>query len=118
MRLFFSPGRSRVRVLVCLLFAALLAGCDLNLGFNPLQVDTKPTPTPAPPPTPTHPPSKPGVTLTVRLASDASTLNPWLAGEDNEARTVTGLIFGGLTRIDDHLQPQPGLADSWDISPD
>lgn len=98
-----------------LVVLVVLGGCDINI--NPFPNDNKPTPTVALP-TPTHPPSKPGGTLTIRLASDVSTLNPWLAGSDTQAQTVNGLIFEGLTRIDDHLQPQPGLASAWDVSDD
>ncbi|MDQ6695207.1 MAG: ABC transporter substrate-binding protein [Chloroflexota bacterium] len=67
-------------------------------------------------------------TLTIRLTRDISSLNPWLAsrdsspqslvGKDASSETVTSLIFSGLTRLDNHLQPQPDLAESWDVSPD
>lgn len=112
-----SPRAGRLaRPLAALLAVALLAGgCDFNI--NPAPVDNKPTPTPARP-TPTRPPSKPGETLTIRLQADVPMLNPWLAGGTAESQQVTGLIFGGLTRIDNHLQPQPGLADSWEVSGD
>jgi peptide/nickel transport system substrate-binding protein len=41
-----------------------------------------------------------------------------LAQRDPAARAVAGLLFNGLTRLDNHLQPQPDLADRWDVSPD
>jgi peptide/nickel transport system substrate-binding protein len=95
------------------LLVCVLAGCDLPRP----PVPGKPTPTLSPP-TPTHPPRPQGGTLTVRLASDVSSLNPWLAGNDAPAQAVTGMIFGGLTHLDNHLQPQPDLADRWDVSED
>src|SRR5205809_7943629 len=88
-----------------LIFVITLAGCDFDL--NP--VNTQPTPRPVPP-TPTRPPRN-GGTLTIRLTDDVKSLNPWLAGKDANAQAVTGLIFSGLTRLDNHLQPQPDLAE-------
>ena len=100
-------------LLVAALIIALLAACD---SPGP-PVETKLTPT-APPPTPTHPARPQGGTLTVRLLSDVSSLNPWLSGRDNSAQAVTKLIFGGLIRLDNHFQPQPNLAARWTVSDD
>ncbi|MEO5953128.1 MAG: ABC transporter substrate-binding protein [Chloroflexia bacterium] len=108
----------RPLLLLLLILLPILAGCD---------VDPAPTPTPTPkppPPTPTVPNRPRSGTLNIRLASDQHTdgtqwtLNPWLAGFDGNAQAVTDLIFSGLTKIDNHLQPQPDLAESWDISAD
>lgn len=105
-------------LLVLVVILPLLAGCDSEPAPTPT-----PTPQP-PPPTPTIPNRPRSGTLNVRLASDQRsdgtqwTLNPWLAGFDANAQEVTGLIFSGLTRIDNHLQPQPDLAQSWDVSAD
>jgi peptide/nickel transport system substrate-binding protein len=105
-------------LLILLTILLALAACD---------ADPSPTVTPTPqppPPTPTVPDRPRSGTLNIRLASDQNsngtqwTLNPWLAGFDSNAQAVTGLIFSGLTKIDNHLQPQPDLAESWDISPD
>src|SRR2546427_5914231 len=102
-----------------LLLALLATGCDLNFspGPGPVQSPTRP-PTPQAPPTATLPPQRTGGTLTVRLLADVKSLNPWLAGKDPNARAVTGLVFNGLTRLDNHLQPQPDLAESWPVSDD
>ena len=140
------PRRTRASagVLIVLL---LLAACDLG-GPAPTPPPTggpAPTPTLAPvvatptagsvapatgaPPSPqpataTPPPQIPrGGTLTVRIPHDVSTLNPLFVdrGPDNQDTTgaqVTGLIFSGLTRIDDQLRPVPDLAESWDVAPD
>jgi peptide/nickel transport system substrate-binding protein len=52
------------------------------------------------------------------LAADPASLNPWFAGFDTNSQQVGGAIFTGLTKIDNHLQPQPDLAESWDVSQD
>jgi len=113
----------------CLVLILILAACDMP-GPGP-----QPTPTssggPTPPPTqgrfaptPTTPPDVPrGGTLTVRIARDVTTLNPLFVdkgkdGTDAAAAAVTGLIFSGLTRLDDKLRPLPDLAESWDVAPD
>ena len=134
------PGSQLLRVGTVLCTLLLLVGCD---WFAPSATPTPPGPTPLPgtpgpsatpgaPATaaaaggPTLPPGTPvpqGGTLTIRLDKDVTTLNPLLvargpADVDAAAQTVTGLIFSGLTRIDNHLQPQPDLAESWSVAPD
>lgn len=105
-------------LLLLLILLPLLASCDLGPG-----PPATPTPQP-PPPTPTVPDRQRSGTLNLRLASDRRadgtylSLNPWLAGFDPNAQAVTGLIFSGLTRIDNRLQPQPDLAERWEVSPD
>jgi peptide/nickel transport system substrate-binding protein len=64
-----------------------------------------------------------GGTLTVRIPHDVTTLNPLFVdkgpgNQDAAAAQVTGLIFSGLTRLDDQLRPVPDLAESWDVAPD
>ncbi|HUS14064.1 MAG TPA: ABC transporter substrate-binding protein [Chloroflexia bacterium] len=121
-----------------LVLAGLLAACDLSdpgpgptPGKSPtaaLPVTTRagspqPPPTDAPP-TATTPAEVPrGGTLTVRIAHDVTSLNPFFVDKgpgarDEAAGQVTGLLFSGLTRIDDHLRPVPDLAESWDVAPD
>lgn len=100
-------------LLVLALLVMLLVGCDT--AQPPVQ--TKPDPS-LPPATPTHPPRPRGGTLTIRLASDVASFNPWLSARDAAAQSVTGLIFNGLTRLDNHLQPQPDLASRWEVSDD
>jgi len=91
----------------------LLAGCDLQ----PTPTAPPHTATP-PPPTPTVPDRPRSGTITIRLAADPTSLNPWFGGFDANSQQVGGAIFSGLTKIDNHLQPQPDLAQSWDVSPD
>ena len=110
-----APYLSFLVIVLTLLPA--LAGCDVDP--NP-----QPTPTPPPPPTPTVPNRPRAGTLNIRLASDIRadgsywSLNPWTAGFDANAQAVTGLIFSGLTKIDNRLQPQPDLAERWEVSAD
>ena len=89
------------------------------MPFNPAPNNSTPTATPLPP-TPTRPPRPQagGGTLTVRLQSEPTSLNPWLTGRDASAQNVTGMLFNGLTRLDNHQQPQPDLAERWEVSQD
>lgn len=41
-----------------------------------------------------------------------------MAGTDGPSRIANNLIFSGLTRLDNHFQAIPDLAESWDISED
>jgi peptide/nickel transport system substrate-binding protein len=52
------------------------------------------------------------------LGADPTGLNPWLTGRDRDAEIVASLMFNGLTRLDNRLQPQPDLAERWDVSQD
>lgn len=54
----------------------------------------------------------------MRLTADPSSLNPWLSGRDPDAQTVAGLLFSGLTKLDNQLRPLPDLASRWEASPD
>lgn len=51
------------------------------------------------------------------LESEPATLDPAKSTAIPESLAELQL-FEGLTRLDDHDQPQPGVADSWEISPD
>lgn len=113
----FTFSALRRSALLCLLITTLVAaGCDLLPG--PDTPRSPRTPTAVPPPTATVPPDKRGGTLTVSMAADVTSLNPWLAGNDEGAQKISRLIFNGLTRLDNRLQPQPDLAESWDVSAD
>src|SRR5215212_9287223 len=111
----FRKSEHPKSTLLLVLLTLLAVGCDLNP--NPV-VNVNQTPTRPPLPTATRPAQRSGGTLTVRLLSDPGTLNPWVDAKDQSVRAITGLIFNGLTRLDDHLQPQPDLAESWDVSED
>src|SRR5579883_1116460 len=49
--------------------------------------------------------------------TDLTTLDPALAYDQNSL-TAISLIFTGLVSLDDHMQPQPQLASSWEQSSD
>lgn len=101
-------------VLLCFAPIVVAAGCDIT----PTPIEPTPTPTAVPSPTATQPPRPRGGTLTVRLTADVPTLNPWLAGNDANAQDVADVMFNGLVRLDNRLQPQPDLAERWEVSED
>jgi peptide/nickel transport system substrate-binding protein len=45
-------------------------------------------------------------------------INPLFAGQNAVDQSLVGLVYSGLTRLDDRDQPFPDLAEGWDISPD
>ncbi|HEX8219612.1 MAG TPA: ABC transporter substrate-binding protein [Chloroflexia bacterium] len=109
-----APARRSLALAVLLILSVLTSACD----SEPVPIRPGPTATTLPLPTPTQPERPRGGTLTIRLGADPASLNPWLAQRDPAARAVTGLLFNGLTRLDNHLQPQPDLADRWEVSAD
>lgn len=127
-------SRATRHLFAAVLLATLLltlVGCDQD---RPTPTPTSPpaptvappklpsnTPRPAlatatPPPTPVSVPK--GGTLTVRLLADLNNFNPLLNVADASAGLVNSALFNGLTRLDGSLQPQPDLAESWQVSPD
>ena len=96
------------------LLVVSLPACD----FGPAPANPTPTPTAHVPPTPTVPDRPRAGTIFARLSGDVLTLNPWFGGMDRDTHDVTGLVFSGLTRLDNHLLPQPDLAERWDVSED
>ena len=58
-----------------------------------------------------------GGTLIRRLQADVSTLNPLLATSHYD-RYVSYYLYTPLVTLDVNLLPAPGLAKSWEISPD
>ena len=82
-----------------------------------------PEPTTAPPPTANpgtliqpEPPQGQISTFTEGLVGAVQHLNPLLA--DAPERSITTLIFEGLTRINAYGEPEPALAESWVLSSD
>lgn len=110
----------RVHWVTLLLIVMLLpAGCrqaaptPSPLGCpspSPTLVPPSPTPTPTPDP-------RVGGRLTVRLSREIERLSPLLPAGD-EALWVTGMLYSGLTRLDDRQQPRPDLAEGWTVSAD
>lgn len=60
---------------------------------------------------------KAGGTLVVGITSDPDNLFPWKATQF-QAVGLLGLVYGTLTELDDTLEVTPGLAQSWEYSPD
>ncbi|WP_164689709.1 peptide ABC transporter substrate-binding protein [Herpetosiphon llansteffanensis] len=89
------------RLLTLGLLAVLLTACSLGS-------------TPAPTSEPTTPPIQipQGGTLTIRTAQDISALHPWKPTTHVEAQML-GLLYRGLTKLDQDLAPQPDVASSW-----
>ncbi len=98
---------------IILLLIVLLVSCN----NTPPRVTLAPPSTATPLPTPTVDPRL-GGRVTVRLSSDIEKLTPLTAADSIEAGWLLGLLYGGLTRLDDHLQPQAGLAQGWKVSDD
>lgn len=109
-----ASARRSLALAVLLSLSVLASACDAE----PVPVRPGPTATTVPLPTPTQPERPRGGTLTIRLVGEPASLNPWLAQRDPASKAVAGLLFNGLTRLDNHLQPQPDLAERWDVSPD
>ncbi|HEX8229610.1 MAG TPA: ABC transporter substrate-binding protein [Chloroflexia bacterium] len=110
-----TASARRSLVLAALMALSVLASaCD----SDPVPINPGPTATNVPPPTPTQAERPRGGTLTIRLGGDPASLNPWLARRDPSTRAIAGLLFNGLTRLDNGLQPQPDLAERWEVSED
>lgn len=60
---------------------------------------------------------EPGGTLVRRLSQDIHTLNPLLRSIESE-EWVLSLIYDPILEIDGQMNLVPGLAESWEVSPD
>lgn len=118
----------RAFVVACGLTAlvlALLTGCDLNATGTPVAentpvVETATTdsaPGNAPAATATTPEVPQGGALTLRISADVPDLKPWDLRSRGEEQ-IAELMYSGLVRLDDQLQPQPDIAEKWETSPD
>ena len=75
---------------LCLIFSFVITGCD-NETMNDLKL------------------------LRYALESEPATLDPAKSTALSESNVELAL-FEGLTRLDEHQNPQPAAAQSWDIS--
>src|SRR5262249_25404610 len=73
-----------------------------------------PAPSPAAPVAATP---KRGGTLVVGATTDPGQLNPGLTTA-SPTHLVADNFFNGLLQFDERLEPQPGLAESWQVAPD
>lgn len=58
-----------------------------------------------------------GGDLVIGVTSDPDTLFPWRATQF-QAVHLLGNVYGTLTELDENLEVVPGLAESWEVSPD
>jgi peptide/nickel transport system substrate-binding protein len=118
----------RAFVVACgltLLVLGLLTGCDVQSPVTPIVESPAPSATDTTDSTPINPahpatstPRVPqGGALTVRIQTDIPDLKPWDLRSRGE-EYVADLMYNGLVRLDDKLQPQPDLAEKWETSPD
>lgn len=97
----------RYRMIVLLLVSLLIAGCAF--------LSPSPSATPAPFPAAD---AAPGGTLIMTLGvRDPQTLDPALVGDVTSAFVVRQ-IFSGLVRLSNRLEPEPDLAETWELGPD
>ena len=94
-------------IFLCLL-SILLAGCDL--GNNPAPTVKKLVKAPA---------GRQVYTVPQVGVTDITTLDPALVlSTDQTSMSAIQMIYTGLVQLDDKLQVQPQLAQSWNVSPD
>lgn len=94
-------------IFLCLL-SILLAGCDF--GNNPALTAKKLAKAPA---------DKQVYTVPQVGVTDITTLDPaQVLATDQTSMSAIQMIYTGLVQLDDKLQVQPQLAQSWNVSPD
>lgn len=96
----------------CVVSLLLLASCS---GEQPAKDTTPATASATVAPDDSTP--RDGGTLYRRLDTDVSSLNPVLA-QTTYDRRVAQYLFTPLVYLDENLRAAPGLAESWEISPD
>ncbi len=67
--------------------------------------------------TPSSTAGSPGGSLVIGVTSDPDTLFPWKATQFQAVHLLEN-VYGTLTQFDTDLNVVPGLAESWDASPD
>lgn len=110
-----SVVRATAIVMMMVLAAIAVSSC----GGGKSSSTAKPSPPASAGPTPSAGGRSPkyGGTLVVALSGDPGLLNPALS-PSGLLHPVTGQIFDGLVRLDDHYNPLPDLARSWDVAKD
>ncbi len=103
-----SPRRRLRSAILLVLLMSALAGCSLGAS--------QPAPTPAVPGA-TLPPGAGGTLIMTLGPRDPTTLDPALVGDVTSA-FVARQIFSGLARLNERLEVEPDLAESWELGPD
>jgi peptide/nickel transport system substrate-binding protein len=93
-------GRIRLQVIIALLTMLLLVGV---MGYVAFNVTTVLVP-------------DQGGTYAEGIPGNPRTINPVLAQANPVDQDLVALIFNGLTRIDEHGEVAPDLAEHWEIS--
>jgi oligopeptide transport system substrate-binding protein len=100
--------RSRLLLIFLCLMSILLVGCDL--GINPAPTVKKLVKAPA---------DKQVYVVPQVGISDITTLDPALVlAADQPSMSAVEMIYSGLVTLNDNLQVQPQLAQSWSVSRD
>ena len=106
------------------LVLVLLTGCDLTSSSMPTAetpaaatATADSAPGNAPAATETAPTVPQGGAFTLRIDADVPDLKPWDLRSRGEEH-IADLMYNGLVRLDDQLEPQPDLAEKWETSPD
>src|SRR6266516_825816 len=100
--------RSRLLLIFLCFMSILLVGCDL--GINPAPTVKKLVKAPA---------DKQVYVVTQVRISDITTLDPALVlAADQPSMSAVEMIYSGLVTLNDNLQVQPQLAQSWSVSQD
>jgi peptide/nickel transport system substrate-binding protein len=109
--------RSAIRLIVCGTGGVVAAACaPAAVAPQLATVTPAPAATVAAAPAPATTPVKPGGTLRIGMVGDIITLDGILWQPNNSA--TVGMVYDVLVTYDDALQPQPRLAESWELSPD
>ena len=104
----FISVRSRLLLIFLCLMSILLVGCDL--GFNPAPTVKRLVKAPA---------DKQVYIVPQVGISDITTLDPALVlAADQPSMSDVEMIYSGLVTLNDNLQVQPQLAQSWSVSQD
>ncbi|HKS22316.1 MAG TPA: ABC transporter substrate-binding protein [Thermoanaerobaculia bacterium] len=93
-------------LLAVLLLALCAATCKRETALPPVQTAVEDDTVPVA-----------GGTVLRRLSGDVSTLNPIVSATKYD-RLIAYYLYTPIVHLDVNLQPIPGLADKWEISPD
>jgi peptide/nickel transport system substrate-binding protein len=114
--------RIRVVASACVL-AMVVAACGTEVDQPEVTGTPDPDPTPAEGATPDEDTAEEdeevadGGTLVVAISSDPGHLNPAITTQGG-THTASEIIFNGLVSLDDDLNAEPDLAESWEITDD